>query len=735
MQGLSGPQGSGAWRFQCVCVAGVVVLAAFVVVLTSELAWDSRRLVSDVGLLGGGLAAAVSCGYRWRRCVGRRRRSWMFFAAAGMLAALGNSWILAVHLASWPKMAEAPGDAFFALALASGVAGMAAFPAARRRGTDLGRMMLDGVVMGGSLFLLVSAVFPQVLARVAQVSEVGLSGLLPIVDIAVATFAALLILRVSRADRATLALLGGGCTLYGVTDLAAAVLDVPPGSFSYGTVVDVGWIAGYLVIALAAHHPDARGDPGVGDVREVSALIGTVLMFAVFLGALVVSPPELRGGTVNVASAILWLVVVAGIAVRQILLIVDNDRLRHGLEHTVRERTLALGRAIRRSELLLTSVGDGIYGVDRAGQVTFVNPAGARALGVAPAELVGKAAHATFHAPKIDGTPFPVELCYITEALRDSSVTTAEEDAYRRADGQTFPVEVTATPMASPDGVEGSVVVFRDITQRLEVERLKSEFVSIVSHELRTPLTSIRGSLGLLAGGALGPLPAKAVTMVNVALASCARLTRLVNDILDIERIESGTMPMNVADHPADLLIDAAVSQLDVLAAEAGVRLAVTSCAGVVHADADRVVQTLVNLLGNAIKFSPPGSTVEVASTIKGGFVEFRVRDHGRGIPQAKLNAIFDRFAQVDPSDATVKGGSGLGLAISRGMVERLNGHLWAESAEGAGTTLRFTLPRTDASAQPDPTDPTPPPANRPFHLSDDLDRHAPAGPAAANMR
>jgi signal transduction histidine kinase len=233
------------------------------------------------------------------------------------------------------------------------------------------------------------------------------------------------------------------------------------------------------------------------------------------------------------------------------------------------------------------------------------------------------------------------------------------------------------------------------------VDRLKTEFVSMVSHELRTPLTSIRGSLGLLAGGALGTLPTGALRMVSLALDSCARLTRLVNDILDIERIESGTMPMVMGHHEASVLIEEAAAQLQVLAVQAGVTLQVTGAQGMVHADADRVVQTLINLMNNAIKFSPPGSSVDVSSMAHGAFVEFRIGDHGRGIPEDKLDRIFSRFEQVDSSDARDKGGSGLGLAISRSVVDRLGGRIWAESVEGAGATFRFTLPRSARDLEP----------------------------------
>jgi signal transduction histidine kinase len=215
----------------------------------------------------------------------------------------------------------------------------------------------------------------------------------------------------------------------------------------------------------------------------------------------------------------------------------------------------------------------------------------------------------------------------------------------------------------------------------------------MVSHELRTPLTAIRGSLGLLSGGALGPLSVSAERMVEIALISSDRLTRLIDEILDIERIESGVMPVNLSDCSAQSLIEAAVNQVQILAADAQVRVVVAHTSGRVRADADQAVQTLLNLIGNAIKFSLPGTTVELRAEPRGAFVEFAIADQGRGVPEDKLDSIFGRFEQVDSSDAREKGGSGLGLTISRSLVGRVGGRVWATNNTGPGATFRFTLP------------------------------------------
>jgi signal transduction histidine kinase/DNA-binding response OmpR family regulator len=299
-----------------------------------------------------------------------------------------------------------------------------------------------------------------------------------------------------------------------------------------------------------------------------------------------------------------------------------------------------------------------------------------------------------------------VDGCYVTEAIRHGFVSSAEEDIYVRADGSTFPVEITSSPLVDDDRVSGAVVVFRDVTQRQEVDRMKNEFLSVVSHELRTPLTSIRGSLGLVASGSLVELTPQAERMVSIAVESSERLTRLINDILDIERIQSGKLPMNLTPHAAGHLLEATATEMSGLAAMADVRLEVSSEPGRVLADADRMVQALTNLVGNAVKFSPAGAVVRLQAVADESHMTFCVHDDGRGIPEDKLESVFEPFEQVDSTDARQKGGTGLGLSICRGIVERHGGRIWAESDPDTGTTVRFTLPKVRSLDEADQAPP-----------------------------
>jgi PAS domain S-box-containing protein len=703
MEGLSGPQEEGAWRrFRQFAFTAALIVGLFAAVLLSNAPAAVKLAFAGTGLVGGSLAMAAGFRTRARLSIGRRRRAWTLLVVAASLSALSNV-LLITSAATGPHPNRAPSDAALVLALVAGATGLATFPLAKRRTADLIRMVLDGIILGGSsLFVANVTLFPRILDDADPSSAFSL--VVPVADLVIATVAVLLFFRGEPRDRPILGLGAVGFICYAISDFVYAVRFSEQGVYMFGSTADLGWIIGYALIALATQIPGSEASPAGESPVERSPVAGTVVMFTLFLVAAVLILVKQNSEHLTAASATLWVIVLLAVMARQMLLVLDNEQLRKGLQDLLDERTRLLDQVSRRSDLLLASVGDGIYGVDRTGVITFVNPAAARALAYSPKELIGRQAHATFHDNQPDGTPYPAQGCYITEAIQGQKVATGEEDNYRRADGLSIPVEVTATPLVEEGRAIGAVVVFRDVTQRREVDRMKSEFVSMVSHELRTPLTAIRGSLGLIAGGALGELSPSAAHMVDIALVSSERLTRLINQILDIERIESGMQPMELATHRARDLIKAAVGQVQVLAEEAGVRVSVGRTEGLVYADADRVVQTLLNLVGNAIKFSHPGGRVSVRSRSRGALVEFAIRDDGRGIPEDKLDRIFSRFEQVDSSDAREKGGSGLGLSISRSIVERLGGRIWAVNNAGAGATFLFTLP---APAADGPTEPT----------------------------
>ncbi|HYF74664.1 MAG TPA: histidine kinase dimerization/phospho-acceptor domain-containing protein, partial [Nocardioides sp.] len=534
-------------HFLVVLPLTAAALAVFAALLAPSLvAQDVRQLASGLGLVLSGLFLAVSCGVRARRTVGRRRRSWLLIMTGAVVAIAGNVWATAIG--SDPVTSpSAFSDLTITAALGLCIAGVLGFPSVRRRGIDLVVISLDGLVVGGAVLIIAATlVYDEVLEQTRGGLASQLTTLLiPVLDVVLVVVGILLLLRAQGPDRRALALLALGFLAYAVADLRFAVL-VAQHDFEFGTALDLGWIAGYALLALAAWYPCTEVDVPEGSGTATDAR-DTALVYFVLLLAAGVQVIFGRGERLAPSTAVLWLLVAIAAAGRQILLTRDNTALRRGLEQRVQEQTGDLRRLARQTEVLLTSVGDGIYGVDDDGRITFVNPSGADALGYAAEDLLGRSAHDVFHAPAEDGTPYPYEGCYIAEAIGSGISTFAEEDVYVRCDGSSFPVEITASPqlegLPSSQVVRGAVVVFRDVTERREVDRMKNEFISVVSHELRTPLTSIRGSLGLLASGVLGELSPRARSMANIALESSERLTRLINDILDLERIEAGHRP------------------------------------------------------------------------------------------------------------------------------------------------------------------------------------------------
>ncbi|HEY0151034.1 MAG TPA: ATP-binding protein, partial [Longimicrobium sp.] len=213
------------------------------------------------------------------------------------------------------------------------------------------------------------------------------------------------------------------------------------------------------------------------------------------------------------------------------------------------------------------------------------------------------------------------------------------------------------------------------------------------SHELRTPLTAIRGSLGLLHGGVLASYPERAARMVALALANSERLGRLIDNMLDLEKMASGKLEIERRPFSIRQIADDAIDTIRPLLEQADLLLVADLADVAVNVDPDRIAQVLTNLVSNAAKYSPRGGAVWVRAEVVGADLRVQVRDQGRGIPAAKLESIFERFQQVDSSDSREKGGTGLGLPICRNIVGLHGGRIWAESLPGKGSTFTVLLP------------------------------------------
>lgn len=448
-----------------------------------------------------------------------------------------------------------------------------------------------------------------------------------------------------------------------------------------GTARDLLWPVVGLLFAYAAWRPDDEPslEPPRQDWRVAAAPIGFTAV------AVVVLVYERTSGGNDVAFLLALGAVVAGF-VRTAASVGEVRAAEAGR------------RSLVRSRLVLEAVGDAVLGVDRDGRITSANAAAA-ALSVAPADgLVGRDVTALLS----DGDA----VAAVRRTLADGEPRRLIDQEWVREGGERVAVDLVVTPLREGTTVEGAVLAVKDVTQRREVQRAKDEFTSVVSHELRTPLTSIRGSLGLLAGGALGELPPGARRMVEIAAQSSDRLLRLINDMLDVERLEAGRVRLDRQECDSAALVHEAVVTMQALADSHEVALRLDVESAPLWVDPDRLGQALTNLLANAVKFSPRGGTVVVGARRRDREVVFSVSDQGRGIPADRLEVVFERFGQVDSSDSRERGGTGLGLTISKALVEQHGGRIWVESEPGRGSTFRFTLPVSPASTEARPAAP-----------------------------
>lgn len=358
------------------------------------------------------------------------------------------------------------------------------------------------------------------------------------------------------------------------------------------------------------------------------------------------------------------------------------------------------------------------------GVIESVNPAASRLYGYGPDEFIGQSIGILFKTPP---TKEAIErtLSNIAEEPVGAPAVMREFIGCRK-DRTPVTVEVSTSPIRLEDGLH-FLAGIRDVTERKKVERMKTEFVSTVSHELRTPLTSIAGSLGLLAGGATGALPDRANKLVHIAHSNSTRLVRLINDILDIEKMESGKMPFDIKPIPLRATVEHVALSNKAYADEYGVDVQILAGGenSVVQADPDRLIQVITNLLSNAIKFSPSGTAVTIALSSSGNFHRMSITDQGPGIAKEFRGELFTKFAQADSSATRQRGGTGLGLSIVKEIVDHLGGSISVVTEVGEGTTFHIDLPRKktsvaglDAAPQADQDDVS----LRILHVDDDLD-------------
>jgi PAS domain S-box-containing protein len=375
------------------------------------------------------------------------------------------------------------------------------------------------------------------------------------------------------------------------------------------------------------------------------------------------------------------------------------------LENRVAERTAEL---VKMNESLQLELGerqraqaqfagiveiasDAIICIDTNQCITLFNQGAEKIFGYSVAEAVGKPLNLLLPELAIETNRYHVEN-FGKSSAKSRRMGERSEVYGRRKDGSEFSAEASISKLNLGNKTVYTVYL-QDVSHRKQIERMKNDFVSVVSHELRTPLTSIHGSLGMLSTDLIPICSEDGKRLVKIATDSTERLVRLINDILDIERIESGKITMSKQSCDLTELITQALNLVQPLADKAQVKLLVENCSLQVLVDADRFIQILTNLLSNAIRFSQPGGTVRLTAIEQNSEILITVQDSGSGIPEDKLEIIFERFQQVDSSDSRNHEGTGLGLAICRSIVEMHGGKIWTESTVGVGSTFYFTLP------------------------------------------
>ncbi len=365
--------------------------------------------------------------------------------------------------------------------------------------------------------------------------------------------------------------------------------------------------------------------------------------------------------------------------------------------------------AAQQSSPVVEAVGEGIYGIDLDGEATIVNHAAAKMLGYRPEEILGRNMHRLMHHTKMDGSPYLEKDSPIRNSAHNLTSIRVDHEVFWRKDGASFPVEYVALPQieypqpACDTAVPisgravGVVVAFSDKNRHSTLDRMKDEFISTVSHELRTPLTSLRAALGLLAGGTLEQRPEKSQQMMEIAIQNADRLADLVTDIMDWQRISSGQAEFHPAFCSMTELIEKVTSSLKSSNTKAHPKFAIEDEGVVVWADPQLLFRALSQLISNAIQ-SADSAALPATVRIKAKYLGadeamIEIHDQGPGIPNDKLESIFDRFSQVDSSDSRSLGGTGLGLAMCRGILALHGGRIWATSTLGQGTTMHLSLP------------------------------------------
>lgn len=362
------------------------------------------------------------------------------------------------------------------------------------------------------------------------------------------------------------------------------------------------------------------------------------------------------------------------------------------MKNNIKDYITQLSSNEMRISSILNTLNDCIVTTSSKGEIESCNIAMEKIFGYKKNEIIGQNINKFISA--VDFSTYKDELFNAQKLIRDSKII---DNKYQlsgtKKDGTAIPIEVSYNEVKL-ENQKVTTFVIHDITEHQNVEKMKNEFVSTVSHELRTPLTSIKGALGLVTSGVLGKLPDKMENLLNIANNNCTRLTHLINDILDLEKIKAGKYTFIYEELELNSLLEQSIILNQSYADQFGMKLKFikTDQDIYIKADKSRILQVIDNLISNAVKFSKLSGEVSIISEINEDKVKVSIIDHGIGIQEEAKHKIFQSFSQVDSSDNRAKGGTGLGLSISKLIVENMGGNIGFESRINQGSTFYFNM-------------------------------------------
>ncbi|GAA3318538.1 response regulator [Arthrobacter ramosus] len=681
-----------------IAAAGIAV-AILAMGLRANQGTSAAQTVGDFAILAAVLLASASCARAARRR-DESARAWWFMALATLVWAVAQSiWtffgLTLDHDYPYPSIADA---GFVGYSIPAAIA-LFLFPRPRASRVAFVRALLDAAVIAAAvLFMSWATVLGSMYRAGGQETLVYLTGLAyPVADIVMVSIVLMLTMRRAPGERLRWVCLGGGLLVLAITDSTYAKLTSDGVTGLTGTPLAAGWIAAFLLIALAPLVPhSARPQTD----RRIYTLALELLPYVPVFGAVMVAPIRV-GRPSDPFLQTVGLIVLALAIVRQVLMVLEDITLTRDLESKVAQRTAELEGL----GAIVNSSADAIMGKTPDGVITSWNPGAERIYGYSAAEAIGR--HVSFLIPD----HLRVEEESLMAAIGAGGETRSYETERLRGDGSIVPISLTMSPIRGAGGIHGVATISRDITERRlaqaelvtareaaeEASRLKSEFLATMSHEIRTPMNGVIGLTGLLLDT---PLEETQRQYAEGVKGAGEALLTLINDILDFSKLEAGKVDLD----PAPFNPRTLVEELAVLLAEAaqakGLEL-IAYCRPEVPAmlvgDAGRIRQILLNLASNAVKFTPSGEVVISVKLVEqesaNARVRFEVRDTGIGVEAADHLRLFESFSQADASTTRRYGGTGLGLAISRRLTEVMGGEIGVDSSLGNGSTFWATLP------------------------------------------